>query len=132
QQGIVDAYCGGTGRGRITIRARADIIEDEKRAQIVIREVPWQVTRNKLAEEIGRLVKDERIQGVYEIKDESSERKGEPVRLVVYLKKGHDPQLILNQIYEFSSLQKTVSIILLALVDGQPRSLTMKEMLQHY
>ncbi len=132
QQGIVDAYCSGSGRGRITIRARADIIEDEKRAQIVIREVPWQVTRNKLAEEIGKLVKDERIQGVYEIKDESSERKGEPVRLVVYLKKGHDPQLILNQLYEFSSLQKTVSIILLALVDGQPRSLTMKEMLQHY
>ena len=132
RQGILDAYCSGTGRGRVTIRARTDIVEEERKTQIIIREVPWQVTRNKLAEEIGKLVKDERIAGISEIKDESSERKGEPVRIVVYLKKGHDPELIRNQLYQFSSLQKTVSIILLALVDGQPRSLTMKEMLQHF
>ncbi len=133
RQGIVDAYCSGAGRGRVTLQARADIVEDEKGgSQIIIREVPWQVTRNKLAEEIGRLVKDERIVGIREIRDESSERKGEPVRLVVYLKKGHDPELIRSQLYEYSSLQKTVSIILLALVDGQPRALTLKEMLQHY
>ena len=102
------------------------------RAQIIIREVPFQVTRNKLAEDIGRLVKDERIKDVHEIRDESSLRNGEPVRLVLYLKRNADPQLVLNQLYEFSPLEKTVSIILLALVDGQPRALTIKEMLQHY
>jgi DNA gyrase subunit A len=132
RQGIADAYTSGTGRGRIVLRARADVIEDGAASQIIIREVPWQVTRNKLAEDIGRLVKDERIKGIREIRDESSARKGEPVRLVLYLKRGEDPHFILNQLYEFSPLQKTVSVILLALVDGQPRSLTLKEMLQHY
>jgi DNA gyrase subunit A len=132
RQGVLDAYTSGGGRGRITLRARAEIIEEGSSRSIVIQEVPFQVTRNKLAEDIGRLVKEGRIEGVDEIRDESSERNGEPVRLVVYLKRKADPQLILNQLYEFSPLEKTVSIILLALVDGQPRHLTIKEMLQHY
>src|SRR5262249_11891541 len=101
-------------------------------AQIIIREVPYQQTRNRMAEAIGDLVKEERIKGVSEIRDESSQRTGDPVRLVVYLKRDADPELILKQLYEFSPLQKTVSIILLALVDGRPRTLTLKEMLEEF
>jgi DNA gyrase subunit A len=128
RQGILDGYA--HGRGKITLRARAEIVEDRNRSQIVISEVPYQQTRNRLAEAIGELVKDERIKGVSEIRDESSQRNGEPVRLVVYLKRDADPNLVLNQLYEFSPLQQTVSIILLAIVDGRPRKMTLKEMLE--
>ncbi|WP_020470287.1 DNA gyrase subunit A [Zavarzinella formosa] len=129
RQGIIDGY--KTGRGRITLRARCEIIEGKK-AQIVIKEVPYQQTRNRLAEQIGELVKDERIKGIDEVRDESAPRLGEPVRLVVYLKKDVDPHLVLNQLYEYSPLQKTVSIILLALADGRPKVLTLKEMMQEF
>ena len=94
--------------------------------------MPYQVTRNALAEEIGELVKDERIKGISGIRDESSARNGEPVRLVIELKRDADPHLVLNQLYQYSPLQKTVSIIMLALVDGRPRTLTLKEMLQKF
>jgi len=133
RQGIVEAYTSGRGRGKITLRARADIVEESKKTpQIIIREVPYQQTRNRLTEAIGELIRDERIKGIKDVRDESSERSGEPVRIVIDIKKDEDPNLILNQLYEFSPLQKTVSIILLALVDGQPRLLTMKEMLELY
>jgi DNA gyrase subunit A len=129
RQGIIDGY--RTGRGRITVRARCDVIEG-KRAQIVIKEVPYQHSRNRLMEQLGELVKDERIKGIDDIRDESSQRKGEPVRIVVYLKKDVDPHLVLNQLYEYSPLQKTVSIILLALVDGRPRVLSLLEMMREF
>jgi DNA gyrase subunit A len=129
RQGIIDGY--RTGRGKVTVRARCEVVEG-KRAQIIIREVPYQHTRNRLAEQIGELVKDERIKGIDEVRDESSPRMGEPVRIVVYLKKDVDPHLVLNQLYEYSPLQKTVSIILLALVDGRPKVLTLKEMMQEF
>ncbi len=132
RQGIISAY--STGSGKITLRARAEVIEEGrgKSPYILIREVPFQVTRNSLTEEIGQLVKDERIAGISGIRDESSARNGEPVRLVVELKRGADPHLVLNQLYQFTKLQKTVSIIMLALVDGRPRELTIKEMLQKF
>ena len=120
-----------SGRGKVTVRARCEVVEG-KRAQIIIREVPHQHTRNRLAEQIGELVKDERIKGIDEVRDESSPRMGEPVRIVIYLKKDVDPHLVLNQLYEYSPLQKTVSIILLALVDGRPKVLTLKEMMQEF
>src|SRR5439155_12424824 len=91
-----------------------------------------QVTRGRLAVAIGDLVKDERIKDISGIRDESSSRKGEPVRLVVELKRNADPHLILNQLYQFSPLQDTVSIILLALVDGRPQVLSLKEMMQKF
>src|SRR5260370_42700942 len=72
------------------------------------------------------------MKGINEIRDEASQRNGEPVRLVIYLKRDADPHLILNQLYEFSPLEKTVSIILLALVDNRPRWLSLKEMLECY
>src|SRR5207253_452561 len=102
RQGIVDGY--RTGRGKIILRARADIVEERSRSQIIIREVPYQQTRNRLAEQIGELVKDERIKGISAVRDESSDRLGEPVRIVIDLKRDADPGLVLNQLYQFSPL----------------------------
>jgi DNA gyrase subunit A len=130
RQGILDGY--RTGRGKIILRARADIREENNQTQIIISEVPFQQTRIRLHEAIGELIKDERIKGITDVRDESSARGGEPVRLVVYLKRDADPTLVLNQLYQFSPLQKTVSIILLALVDGRPRTLTLKQMLEEF
>jgi DNA gyrase subunit A len=130
RQGILDGY--RTGRGKVSLRARADIREEGSRTQIIITEVPYQHTRNRLAEAIGELIKDERIKGVAAMRDESSQRSGEPVRLVLDVKRDADPQLVLNQLYQFSPLQKTVSIILLALVDGRPRTLTLRQMLDEF
>jgi DNA gyrase subunit A len=130
RQGILDGY--RTGRGKVTLRARADIREEGSRTQIIVSEVPFQQTRNRLAEAIGELVKDERIKGISAIRDESSARGGEPVRLVIDVKREADPQLVLNQLYQYSPMQKTVSLILLALVDGRPRTLTLKQMLEEF
>src|SRR5207249_1475778 len=116
----------------VTLRARASINEDGGRNHIVIHEVPYQHNRIRLHEAIGELVKEERIKGISDVRDESSDRKGEPVRLVVYLKRDADAQLVLNQLYQFSPMQKTVSIILLALVDGRPRTLSLKQMLEEF
>jgi DNA gyrase subunit A len=90
------------------------------------------VTVDELMEAIASLIKDDRIQGISAIRDESSARGGEPVRLVIDVKREADPELILNQLYQFSPLQKTVSLILLALVDGRPRTLTLKQMMEEY
>ncbi|HEY1381910.1 MAG TPA: DNA gyrase subunit A [Gemmataceae bacterium] len=130
RQGIVDGY--RTGRGKVVLRARADIVEERGRSQIIIREVPFQQTRNRLAEQIGELVKEERIKGISAMRDESSARNGEPVRLVLDLKRDADPTLVLNQLYQFSPLQRTVSIIMLALVDGRPETLPLRDMMQQY
>ncbi len=130
RHGLLEGY--RTGRGKIVLRARADIREEGGRTQIVISEVPYQQTRNRLHEAIGALVREERIKGVSEVKDESSARTGEPVRLVVYLKREGDPHLVLNQLYQFSPMQKTVSLIMLALVDGRPRTLNLKQMLEEF
>ncbi len=128
--GILDGY--RTGRGKLSLRARATINEEGTKSQIIIHEVPYQQTRKRLVEGIGELVKNERIKGISDLRDESSERTGEPVRIVVYLKRDADAELILNQLYEFSPLQKTVSIIMLALVDNRPRTLNIKQMLEEF
>ncbi len=94
--------------------------------------MPFQQTRNRLAEAIGDLIKEERVKGISAIRDESSARSGEPVRLVIDVKRDADPNLVLNQLYQYSPLQKTVSIILLALVDGRPRTLSLKQMLEEF
>ncbi len=130
RQGIRDGYL--TGRGKVALRARAHIDEEARPPQIVITEVPYQQTRNRLMEAIAEQIKEERIKGISALHDYSSARQGEPVRLVLTLKRDADPQLVLNQLYQFSPLQKTVSIILLALVDGRPRVLTLKQMLEEF
>lgn len=130
RQGILDGY--RTGRGKVILRARAHIGEERGREQIIITEVPYQQTRNRLHEAIGDLVKNERIKGVSDVNDYSSARMGEPVRLVVDLKRDGDPELVLNQLYQYSPLQKTVSLIMLALVDARPRTLTLKQILEEF
>ncbi|MCY2939161.1 MAG: DNA gyrase subunit A [Planctomycetota bacterium] len=128
RQGILEGYT--TGRGRVTLRARAHVHQEGRQQQVIITEVPYQQTRNRLAENIGELVKNERIRGISSIRDESSQRTGEPVRLVLDIKRDADPHFVLNQLYQYSPLERTASIILLALVDGRPRLLTIKELIE--
>jgi len=132
RQGLIDAY--QSGRGKITLRAKAEIIEEGKgkTPSILVREVPFQVNRERLLESMTDLVKEDRIAGISGLRDESSARSGEPVRIIVELKRGADPHLVLNQLYQFSSLQITVSIIMLAIVDGRPQVLSLKEMMDEF
>src|SRR5439155_16179271 len=128
--GILDGY--RTGRGKLTLRARASINEEGARTQIVIHEVPYQQTRERLGKAIGELVKDDRIKGIAAMRDESSPRQGEPVRIVIDVKRDADPEFVLNQLYQYSPMQKTVSLIMLALVEGRPKTLNLKQMLEEY
>jgi DNA gyrase subunit A len=132
RQRLIDAY--QNGRGRITLRAKAEIVEEGKgkTPSILIREVPFQVNRERLLESMKDVIADDRIAGISGLRDESSARSGEPVRVIVELKRGADPHLVLNQLYQFTSLQVTVSIILLAIVDGRPKVLSLKEMMDEF
>ncbi len=119
-----------TGRSTIVLRARATIEEVKNKSRIIIHEVPFQQFRDRVIEKIAELAQTGKIKGISNIRDESDLK--EPVRLVVELKRGEDPEVILNQLYQFSPLQDTFSLIFLALVDGKPRELTIKEMLQEF
>ena len=129
RRGIRQGYM--TGHGTIVIRARADIEEyRDNRYRIIIREIPFQQQRDKIEERIAELVTDGRISGIANIRNESDLK--EPVRIVLELKRDADPEIVLNQLYEYSPLQQTYSINLLALVDGKPRLLNFKELLQEF
>ena len=132
RQGLIDGY--QTGRGKITLRARAEIVEEGKgkTPSILIREVPFQVTRERLLDSMKEVIANERIAGISGLRDESSARSGEPVRVIVELKRGADPHLVLNQLYQFTSLQETVSIIMLAIVDGRPQVMTLLQMMEKF
>ncbi len=126
--GIRAAY--GTGRAKITVRARAEIVEAKNgRFQIVVSELPYQVNKRRLIESIADLVKDKRIDGISDINDYSNR---EGMNLVIDLKREANPQVVLNSLYSLTQLQITYGIILLALVDGVPRILTLKQILQEY
>ena len=128
RSGIRSAYA--TGRGKLTLRAKADIEEDAKgRQSIVVTEIPYMINKSRIIQGIADLVKNKRIDGISYIRDES-DRDG--MRIVFELKRDATPQLVLNQLYHYSLLQETVGVIMIALVDGQPRVLTLKEMLQKY
>lgn len=127
KSGIESAYA--TGRGTITIRARSEIEEGRRGSRIVFTELPYQVNKAKVVEDIAELVKTGRVDGISEIRDES-DREG--IRLVVELKQGVNPQVVLNQLHKHTQLETTYGIINLVLVDGQPRTLTLKETLEHY
>ncbi len=103
-------------------------IRPDSRAQIVFSDIPYQLTKEPLLKKLAELVNGGRITGVSDIVDESDRK--QPVRIVVKLKKGEDPTVVLNQLYEFSPLQDTFSVIMLALVDGRPRTLPLKELLR--
>ncbi|RMG03651.1 MAG: DNA gyrase subunit A, partial [Planctomycetota bacterium] len=126
--GIYQAYA--TGQGRIVVRARTEIVENDKSAKIIIHEIPYQKQRDQIEERIAELVNDGKIPGIRNIRNESDLK--EPVRLVLELKRDADPEVVLNQLYQYSPLQQTYSINLLALVDGKPRVLTLKDMLQEF
>lgn len=120
-----------TGRSTIVVRARARIEEMKgNRSRIVVTEIPFQQYRDRVIEKIASLVNGDKIKGISAIRDESDLK--EPVRLVIELKRDADPDVVLNQLYQFSPLQDTFSVILLALVDGKPRELSLKEMLQEF
>ena len=126
--GIRAAY--GTGRAKITVRARAEIVETKNnRFQIVVSELPYQVNKRRLIESIADLVKDKRIEGISDINDYSNR---EGMNLVIDLKKDANPQVVLNQLFSMTQLQITYGIIMLALVDGVPRILTLKQILEEY
>ncbi|WP_419188491.1 DNA gyrase subunit A [Stieleria bergensis] len=127
--GIMRGY--KTGRSTIVLRAKTKIEEMRgNRSRIIVSEIPYQQYRDRVVEKIAALVNGDRIKGISGIRDESD--LNEPVRLVIELKRGEDPEVILNQLYQFSPLQDTFSLIFLALVDGKPRELTLKEMLMEF
>ncbi|MEE2938365.1 MAG: DNA gyrase subunit A [Planctomycetota bacterium] len=120
-----------TGRSTIILRARCKIEEmSGNRSRIVVSEIPYQQTRDGVVKKIADLVNGDKIKGISGIRDESDLK--EPVRLVIELKRDADPEVVLNQLYQFSPLQTTFSVIFLALVDGKPRELTLKEMLSEF
>ena len=126
KEGIKEAYT--TGRGKITIRGESEIEEmSGNRQRIVVHSLPYQVNKAKLIETIANLVKDKKIEGISDIRDESDRE--EKVRIVIELKRDARPQVILNQLYKHTQLQDTFGIITLALVDGQPKILTLKQCL---
>ncbi len=126
--GIRAAYA--TGRGKITLRSRAEIQEFKPgRFRIVVTELPYMVNKARLIESIAEHVKNKRIEGISDLRDES-DRNG--MHFVIELKRDANPQVVLNQLYSYTQMQETVGVIMLALVDGQPKVLTLKECLHHY
>ena len=130
KQGIVDGYT--TGRGRITVRGEVKIEGGLRgnKEQIVITEIPYQVNKKSLVEQIAQCVKDEKIKDISDVRDESDREN--LVRIVVELKRDVDPNVVINQLYQYSQLQDTFSIINIALVNRQPRTLGLKDMIQLY
>ena len=128
RSGIRAAYA--TGRGKVIIRSDAEIEEHGNRQRIIVKSIPYMVNKARMIEGIAELVKDKRIEGISDIRDESSDRDG--IRIVIELKRDANGQVILNQLYKFSQMQESFGIILLAIVNGEPKTLTLKQMLQHY
>ena len=129
RSGIRQGY--QTGRGTVIVRARTDIEEHKKgRFRIIVKDIPYQQFRDRVIEKIAALVNGDKVNGIAGIRDESDLK--DPVRLVIDLKRDADPDVVLNQLFKFSPLQDTISIILLALVDGKPRTLTIKQALEEF
>ncbi len=129
QDGIKSAYA--TGHGRVVVRAKASVGEASEagRRQIVVTELPYQTNKATLVERIAELVKDRKIRGISELRDES-DRQG--MRIVIELRKDAQPPQVLNSLYKYTSMQSAFFVNMLALVDAQPRVISLKEALQHY
>ena len=128
RSGIRAAYA--TGKGKITVRAKTEIIEAKNgRFKIIVSELPYKVNKARLIENIANLVKDKRIEGISNIEDHS-DRKG--MHIEIDIKRDASPQIVLNQLFSFTQLQVTFGAIMLAIVDGQPKILTLKDMLRCY
>lgn len=128
KENIAEAY--RTGRGKVKVRARAYIEELSKgKQQIVVTEIPYQVNKAKLVEKIAELVKDKKVEGISDLRDESN-RDG--MRVVIELKRDANANIVLNKLYKHSQMEDTFSIIMLALVNGEPKVLNLKQVLYHY
>ena len=128
RKGIEDAYL--TGRGSIKVRSRSEIEPmNNGKHRIVVTEIPYQVNKARLVEKIAELARDKKIDGITDLRDES-DRKG--MRIVIELRRDVNPQVILNQLYKNTQLQDNFGVIMLALVDGMPKILTLKQALNHY
>lgn len=125
--GIRAAY--GTGRGKIILRAKTTIEEIKGRNCIIVHEIPYMVNKARLVESIANLVKDKRVDGIHDLRDESGR---EGMRIVIELKKDAIPQVVLNKLFSYTQLQDTVGVIMIALVNGVPKTLTLKECLEQY
>lgn len=126
---IKNAY--KTGQGKVIVRSKTEIEETNRgKSQIIVTEIPYQVNKARLIEKIAELVKDKRVEGISDIRDESSSREG--MRIVIELKKDANPQIILNRLYKHTQLQESYSMIMIALVNGQPKILTLYEILEEY
>ena len=129
REGIKSAYT--TGRGKIAVRAEAEIEEmSGNKRRIVVSALPYQVNKARLIENIALLARDKRIEGISDIRDESDRE--HKVRIVIELKRDANPQVVLNQLYKNTQMQITFGVIMLALVNGEPKVLTLKDCLQHY
>ena len=129
REGIKQAYT--TGRGKITVRAEAEIEEmSGNKQRIIVSSLPYQVNKSKLIEYIASLARDKKIEGISDIRDESDRE--EKVRIVIELKRDVNAQVILNQLYKYTQMQDTFGAILLALVNGEPKVLTLRQCLEHY
>jgi len=129
REGIKEAYT--TGRGKLTLRAEAEIEEmSGGKHRIIVSSLPYQVNKAKLIENIANLVKEKRIEGISAIRDESDRQ--EKVRIVIELKRDANPQVVLNLLYKNTQMQDTFGVITLALVNGEPKILTLRECLDHY
>jgi len=126
--GIYEAYM--TGRGKIPVRAKCELEEKKGRTSIIITEIPYMQRKSALVESIADLVRDKKIDGISDIHDISDMRNG--TKVVIDLKRDANPQLVLNQLYKYSPLQDTFSVNMLALVNGEPKTLNLKDMLKHY
>ncbi len=127
RSGIEKAY--RTGRGKLILRAKTFIEEKDGIKRIVITEIPYQVNKSKLIQDIAGLVREKRIEGIQDLRDES-DREG--MRIIIEVHKDYVTEIVLNQLFKHTSLQTTFGIILLALVDGEPRILNLKELLEQY
>ena len=127
RQGILRSY--GTGRGRVILRARHHVEDVRSKEQLVFTEIPYQVRKSAIIEKIVDIVKDGRVTGIADVRDES-DRDG--IRLVVELKKGEDSQVVLNQLFQYTTLQTTYSIINLAIAGGRPKTLTLRDLIDSF
>lgn len=127
REGIRQAYT--TGRGSVTMRARTVIEENNNKARIIVNELPYQVNKARLVEKIAELVREKKIDGITDLRDES-DRNG--MRVVIELRRDVNPNVVLNNLFKHTAMQSNFGIIMLALVNGQPRVLNLREMLQYY
>lgn len=125
--GIKSAY--ETGRGKVLVRARCEVVEENGRNKIIVSELPYQVNKARLIENIANLVKEKKIDGITDLRDESNR---EGMRMVIDLKKDANPNVTLNRLYKHTKMQDTFGVIMLALVNGEPKILNLKEVLTNY